>query len=249
MQAFGRPTWWSAHHPVERGVLLFGLLLIALASQTIASALMVLLVVSSIAILSGVQWFTWLRLLWVPTVFVVMSIAPFAIATSDGGATVLVPGWSLAGALHGLRLGVRALAASSCVLLFATSTPLHVIALMLRRFRAPALVTDSVLLTGRLVSVARARFSARQRAAAVRLGAVSWRARWRTSGLLAASLLLDMMQQARRLELGLEARGGFTTDSAVNPSWVAPSRLRLGLACAVLVAVSVLTVSRDLGLR
>lgn len=241
----GVSTRWHAAHPVEHAVLCASLLLVSLQIRSVSSAALVVMVVTALAMCGGVPLRQWCQLLVAPLLFVAMSTIPFALQFSDPGSTGSAwrdVAWSAAGAQQGLMVGARALAASSCLLLFAARTPLHVVTLLLRRLRVPALFTDALLLTGRLVSVTRARFNARQRAAALRLGHASWTARWRTSGLLGATLLVDTMQQARRLEIGLDARGGFTTDAVVTPSWGGASTVQLvgAVLLAALVWVVVL---------
>jgi cobalt/nickel transport system permease protein len=241
------PTRWHAAHPVEHAVLCASLLLVSLQVRSVASASLVLLVVSARALIGGVPWATWWRLLMAPLLFVAMSTLPFALErASPSSAIAWLPyAWSTTGAHHGLVVGARALAASSCLLLFAAPTPLHVVTLLLRQLRVPPLFTDALLLTGRLIAVTRARFEARQRAAALRLGACSWRARWRTSGLLGATLLVDTVQQARRLEIGLDARGGFTTEHVVTPSWGRASVARLVGSVLLATTVWLLAVNLD----
>jgi cobalt/nickel transport system permease protein len=245
------PKGWRAAHPVELALLCASLLLVSLQAKTTASAALVLLVVSAGALLGGVPWSQWCRLLVAPIVFVAMSTIPFALSSAPSpspGMAALPFSWSTAGAHHGLVVGTRALAASSCLLLFAARTPLHVVTLLLRRVRVPSLFADALLLTGRLVAVTRARFEARQRAAALRMGAATWMARWRTSGLLGATLLVDVMQQARRLEIGLDARGGFTTDLVVTPSWGRASVVHLVGAVLLAATLWLLVVQMD-GIR
>jgi cobalt/nickel transport system permease protein len=244
------PTRWHAAHPVEHAVLCASLLLVSLQVRSVASASLVLLVVSARALIGGVPWASWWRLLMAPALFVVMSTLPFALERASPSSAIgwLPFAWSATGARHGLVVGARALAASSCLLLFASRTPLHVVTLLLRRLRVPPLFTDALLLTGRLISVTRARFEARQRAAALRLGAASWTARWRSSGLLGATLLVDTLQQARRLEIGLDARGGFSTERVVTRSWARASVAQL-LGAVLLAITTWLLVTHLDGLR
>jgi cobalt/nickel transport system permease protein len=240
-----RPTRWESHHPGERAILSGGLLLIALWRLDLIAALVVIGVTTASALAAGLSLRHWVRKMALPVGFVTMSVLPFAIAPTPLTEPSALPmngvWWSAAGAVHGVALGARALACASCMILFAVTTPIHRCALLLRRVGIPSLLTDAVLLTARLQDVVRERFLARRRAAQLRLGDHSWRARWRTSAALGAGLLLDTIIRAQRLERGLALRGGFSTEQVVAGGWAALSARRVTLVMAVLLLTAWLT--------
>jgi len=245
---------WDAHHPLERGILLGGLLLCALLTFSPVGSLLVLTVVTAAALLVGLTASRWLGIIVLPLGFVALSVLPFAIGRYGASLDSALAGtewlwaspwWCPAGALRGLSLGLHAMACASCLLLFAATTPLHVCALALRRLGVSPTISDAVLLTGRLQAILRERFTARSQAARLRLGDASWRARWRTSGLLGAGLVIDTLDRAQRLERGLEARGGFGTESVVGTPWrsLSPRRMACNLLLLVTVAVCLVLLS------
>ncbi len=235
-----RATRWESHHPAERAMLCGGWLLIALLSTQPAAAAVVLAATTGGALVAGLPLRRWCRWLALPVGFVATSILPFALATAapSTGATTDPTWWSADGLRHGAALGARALAAASALILFAATTPVHRCALLLRRLGVPSLLTDAVLLTARLQQVVRERFVARGRAARLRHGDVSWSARWRTSALLGAGLLLDTAHRAERLERGLALRGGFSTEQVVSGGWQPLATHRLFLVCAAIAATA-----------
>ncbi len=235
---------WSDHHPLERTVLTGGLLLVVLLTMSPAIALMVLLVTSLMAVArAGVPLGRWSRSLLVPLGFLLPTTLVLALRLADpaeGSA------WSLSVDAAALRLGgvvaVRALACVSCTLLLVHTTPIHVLALALRRAGMPVDAVDTVLLTARLIQLLATRVAALARAVRMRHGLLSWRARVRSVSLLAATVLVDALERSRRLEAGLGGRGGLGHDVIARPTWQAVDRGRL--LVAALLPLSVLLLSR-----
>lgn len=234
-------TRWSTHHPIERAVLCGGLLLVALLRTELVASFVVLGATTMCAVRAGISVRRWVTLLMLPLGFVALSVLPFAVTTTGAGTGATEAWhWSTNGAQQGLSLGLHALACAGGLLLFAATTPLHHVMLLLRRAGVPVLLTDAALLSARLMVIVHTRFTARGHAATLRLGDVTWRARWRTAANRGAGLLLDTVHRAERLERGVAVRGGFSTEQVVTSAWRPVSGVHLVWGAGVVVTVVLL---------
>jgi len=230
---------WTAHHPLERIVLLGCLLLGVLVTESTAAGLAVLMTTTLLATRSGdIPLQRWVVALLLPLGFLVPAALALAVRVGAEGST-LPAGVALS--RDGLALGwgvvVRTLACVSCTLLFIMTTPVHIIALAMRRAGASAALSDTVLITARLIQLLGARMVTISRTLVQRHGTVSWRARLRSVSLLGATLLVDSLERSMRLERGLAGRGGLTGDAIARPAWLALDRARLWTAIMLPAAV------------
>ncbi len=129
------------------------------------------------------------------SVALMLQIGPDGLAPAPGGV-----------AAAGL-LTLRALAATSCLLFLALTTPATDLLSGLRRLGVPVEVVEIALLTYRFVFLIGDTAVAMTHAQRARLGHSTRRRRLRSVGLVIANLLPRALDQARRMETGLAARG------------------------------------------
>lgn len=191
------------HTPLAEKVLFsLGLLALAMVLPPWPGAALVWAAASAAALVSGVGARSWLALLAGPAAFILTGAATLLVQVSGDGIGLAADGGRAA-----LGLMLRAMAAVSGLLLLTVTTPLAEIMGGLRRLGLPPELAEMALTTYRfifiLLDTAR-RMHASQMA---RLGGDGWGRRIRSLGLLVAALMPRAMDQARRLEVGLQARG------------------------------------------
>lgn len=221
---------WRRTPLAEKVLFSLGLLILAMVLPPWPGAALVAVAASAAALASGVGWRSWLGLLAGPMAFILTGAVTLLIQVSGDGIALAADGGGAA-----LGLVSRALAAVSALLLLTVTTPLAEVMQGLRRLGLPAELADMALTTYRfifiLLDTAR-RMHASQMA---RLGGDGWRRRIRSLGLLAAALMPRALDQARRLEIGLQARGydgalpTLGTRRAPRPARLAAIAIGLGL--------------------
>lgn len=209
MLPIDRYAWtnrWRHHHPAEKLLLAGGMLLISLTLPPLTTGPLVVLVMAAATVAgAGIPLAAWLRVLAVPGAFL-LSGAPFLALSLDLSQGVGMA-FSAPGLLIALHAVVRSLAALSALAFLALTTPVLELVLLLRRGGVPQPVAEIMLLIYRLLFVLAERALAGSRAQAARQGYADLGRSIRSLGLLAASLLERSLAQARRLEIGLAARG------------------------------------------
>lgn len=213
---------WRKRHPGEKAALALGLLLLALILPWPGSV--AALAVAVVATLAGarIPWRIWIRVMAVPLLFLLPSAALLAVGVEPAPA-----GFRLA--FHPERLEacglivLRALSATACLNLLALTTPAHEWVPLLRHWRVPEVVLDTMLLVYRMFFLLVERMSVMRTAQAARLGYGNRRNAMRSYGLLGAGLLIRAMDRAARMETCLAARG-YTGEMRVLPCVSRPSR-------------------------
>ncbi|MEO5374189.1 MAG: cobalt ECF transporter T component CbiQ [Alphaproteobacteria bacterium] len=197
----------SQRHPVEKLALAGGMLCLGLVLPPWPGAAIVAVVMAAAALgPAGVAVGDYLRVLAVPAGFLAAGLAvlPLALDLGPGGPSLSLSPEGLALAVG---TGLRALAGVSCLTFLAVTTPPADLVWVLRRLRVSPAVIDIMLLTYRFVMCMTEVAARGMIAQQARLGWSSVPRRVRSAGMLAAALLPRTLDRARRLELGLAARG------------------------------------------
>ena len=105
------------------------------------------------------------------------------------------------------RTALRSLAMLAALLGFVLSTPLPDLLALLRRLRTPELLLDLMALCYRMLFVLRQAWDEGVTAQSARLGYRGWRNAWRSTGLLAGQMAVQVWQRAGALQMAAEARG------------------------------------------
>ncbi|MCB1824363.1 MAG: cobalt ECF transporter T component CbiQ [Candidatus Competibacteraceae bacterium] len=241
MRAIDHHAWsnrWRDWHPAEKLLPAGGLLLLTLVLPPLSSGPLVLAGVAWATVRgAGVPARALLQVLAAPAAFLAMG-APFlavSISFADGFHWQWSPeGWRLA-----LETTVRALAAVSCLAFLTLTTPLTDLIALLRRLGVPAGLVELIQLVYRLIFVFAERALTGQRAQTARLGYVRFDRGLRSVGGLAGNLFQRALHQARRMEIGLAARG-YTGELRVLGSERALSwpRLMMGMTSVGLIGLT-----------
>ncbi|TAN64659.1 MAG: cobalt ECF transporter T component CbiQ [Magnetospirillum sp.] len=194
---------WRGRALTEKATLALGLLVLTLTLPPWPGAALVLAAAWGAALIGArVGPADWLRLNTAPLGFVLTGAAALAVELGPDGLGLAAD--------HGTRaveVVLRASAAASCLLLLAVTTPTPDLVRGLRRLGLPAEIAEVALLTWRFLFLLLDAAAAIRVAQDARLGWSNWRRGIRSLGLLIALLLPRAMDGARRLEIGLAARG------------------------------------------
>ena len=241
MRAIDHHAWtnrWRDRHPAEKLLPASGLLLLTLTLPSLTTGPLVL-ASTTLATVCGarVPLKALLSVLAAPAAFLLAG-APF-LAVSVNFTDGLSLRFSSDGVHLALVTSVRALAAVGCLAFLALTTPLTDLVSLLRRTGIPAGIIELILLIYRLIFVFAERALTGRRAQAARLGYSRFDRGLRSLGLLAGNLFQRALEQARRLEIGLAARGYTGELRVIEPkrplSW---PRLTMSMACVGLIGLA-----------
>lgn len=234
--AIDRLAWagvWRRRALADKMVLALGLMALALALPPWPGAALVLVTAWGAALgAARLPWRDWLRLNAAPLGFVLTGAATLAVEVGPGGFALAADHGAAA-----LATVLRAQAAASCLLLLAATTPTPDLVRGLRRLGLPAEITEIALLTWRFLFLLLDGAAAIHAAQDARLGWYGWRRSIRSLGLLIAQLLPRAMDGARRLEIGLAARGFAGPLPMLSPARPASAAF-LGLTLGGLILVA-----------
>ncbi len=241
MQAIDHHAWtnrWRNRHPLEKLLPALSLLALTLALPPLSIGPLALAATTLATVRgAGVPLKTVLSVLAAPATFLLAGIPFLAISLSftDGFSLHFSPD----GLLLALETSLRALAATSCLTFLILTTPLTDLVPLLRRVGIPAGIVELILLIYRLIFVFTERALTGQQAQAARLGYSNVRRGVRSAGWLAGALFQRALERARRLELGLAARGYTGELRVLSPeralSW---SRLALTMSLVGLIGLA-----------
>ena len=209
MQAIDHHAWtnhWRDRHPLEKLLPALSLLVLTLALPPLKIGPLALAGATLATVCgAGIPLKTALSVLAAPAAFLLAGVPFLAISLrfNDGFSLHFSPeGLQLA-----LETSVRALAAVSCLSFLTLTTPLADWTPLLRRVGIPAGIVELILLVYRLIFVFAERALTGRQAQTARLGYSRLDRSVRSLGLLTGSLFQRSLEQARRLEIGLAARG------------------------------------------
>jgi len=240
MRAIDHHAWtnrWRDWHPLEKGLPALSLLMLTLVLPPVTTAPLVLTGALLITVYgAGIPWKTVLSVLAAPAAFLLAGI-PFLAISID-----FTAGFTLAFSPEGLQLAlttvIRALAAMSCLAFLILTTPLTDGMLLLRRVGALAGIIELILLIYRLIFVFAERALTGRQAQAGRLGYSRLDRSVRSLGGLAGNLFQRALEQARRLEIGLMARGYTGELRVLSPRWERSwIRLAVGMAAVGMIGL------------
>lgn len=243
-----RAAWaspWRTRAVGDKALLCLGLLTVAVAAPGWVIPLVVLVTCSGLALgparLTPALWF---GVLAAPAAFLLTAAGSITLVLGGEGGFVTITPESLARAGTVLARGA---AGTSAVLLLACTTPMVDVIAGLQRLRVPEPLLDVAALTYRLLFVLADVAVTVRRAQADRLGHDGFRRSLRSTGLLAAAVLVRSWDQANRLAEGLAGRG-FEGSLRTLPRPLCHSRRFVGLTVTGLtVLVAGALVQRALG--
>lgn len=209
MQAIDHHAWtnhWRDRHPLEKLLPALSLLVLTLALPPLRIGPLVLAGTMLATVYgAGIPLKTTLSVLAAPAAFLLAGVPFLAISLRFNDRFSLH--FSPEGLQLALETSVRALAAVSCLSFLTLTTPLADWTPLLRRVGIPAGIVELILLVYRLIFVFAERALTGRQAQTARLGYSRLDRSVRSLGLLTGSLFQRSLEQARRLEIGLAARG------------------------------------------
>ena len=224
---------WRSRPLVEKALLTFGMMVLAITlppfpTATVVAAVMVL------ASLAGarIPFRIWFGCAVAPIGFLVVGAISLLVQIDSSGIS-----WAPGGMIAAAGLVMRSLAGLFCLLFLALTTPATDLVAGARRLGLPAEVAEMALLTYRFVFLVGETALSMDAAQAARLGHSGWRRRLHSLGVLIGNLLPRALDRARRLEIGLAARG-WKGDMRVLTPHHPPSFLGLSLVVVLLIATA-----------
>jgi cobalt/nickel transport system permease protein len=148
-----------------------------------------------------------------PRIYMAVALPPLGFLLLSCLTMLVTPGvdgaWHWASAMMPTveRTVLRSLAMLAALLGFVLSTPLPDLLALLRRLRTPELLLDLMALCYRMLFVLRQAWDDGVTAQSARLGYRGWRNAWRSTGLLAGQMAVQVWQRAGALQMAAEARG------------------------------------------
>ncbi|PTV97210.1 cobalt/nickel transport system permease protein [Rhodobacter aestuarii] len=226
---------WRNRPLAEKALIGLGFLILAVTLPPWPGAVFVTAAMLAVTFgLARVSVKLWLAIAALPLGFLIPGSLVLLVQLGPEGIG-LAPG----GAQEAALLVLRALAATTCLIFLATTTPAADLVAGLRRFGLPSEIVEIALLMYRFVFILAEEATAMTVAQRARLGH-STRARWlRSTGQVIAALLPRAMARARRLEVGLAARG-WQGEMRVLSDRARASWLSLGAILAAQAAVAIL---------
>lgn len=194
---------WRGKPLAEKAALAFGMLLLALVLPPLPNALVVAAIMAAAALLGArVPVGVWLGFVAAPAGFLVVGALMLLVQVDASGIHFAPEGIGPA-----VGLVVRSFAAVTCLVFLALTTPVSDLVLGARRLGVPADVAEIAMLMYRFVFTLTDTARTMDAAQAARLGHVGFGRRLKSLGTLIANLLPRAFEKARRLEVGLAARG------------------------------------------
>lgn len=194
---------WRRRSPGDKLLLCGGLVVTALVLPAWPGSALVGVVAVTLALgPARVPARTFGRAVRWPLAFVVVGAVTAVVEIGRSGL-----GWAPDAADRAGSLVGHALAGSAAVLLLATTTPMSDLLPALLRARVPAAVVEVASVVYRLLFVLLDSLRTIREAQTARMGYSSLRRSYRSSGALAAAVLIRSWDRARRMQDGLAGRG------------------------------------------
>ena len=195
---------WRHRHAGEKLLLAGGMLLSAVTLPPFPASLLIAATMIVVSLLfARIPWRTFLRVVMLPVGFAFVSAATLLLSVSANWRFEIQPhAWAQAGGLL-----ARALAAVCCLSFLMLTTPTEEILALLRRAGLPVAIAELMLAMHRFISIFAKTTRAMWLSQTARCGYATPKQTWRSVSLLAASLFIHSLDRARRMEIGLAARG------------------------------------------
>jgi cobalt/nickel transport system permease protein len=227
---------WRRRSPADKLLLSLGLVICALVLPVWPGSVLVGLTAVVLALgPARVPARTFGRAVRLPLAFVAIGSVTSVVQVDGDGI-----GWAPDAAAQAGALVGHSLAGGAAVLLLATTTPMSDLLPALRRLRVPAAVVEVASVVYRLLFVLLESLRTIREAQTMRMGYASARRSYRSSGALAAAVLIRSWDRARRLQEGLAGRG-LETGLRVLPE-ARPSSTAF-LACSLLGLTGIVSAS------
>jgi cobalt/nickel transport system permease protein len=215
IDTFAYGNRWRKVHPAEKGLFALLSLTAALLSRTALVPFVIVVTMASSTIFgAGIPWREYVRLTFLPALFLFWSCLALAVSFSGGDFSLIdIPFLNLT--IHLDRLGLdqaqvalaRSLGATVSLLFLALTTPMTEIMELLRSLGTPRLLIELMTITYRQIFVFLEIAGQIRAAQEARLGYASTRSAFTSLGRLGGNILVRSLNRAHQNHQGLLARG------------------------------------------
>ena len=191
----------------EKVTFSLGMLLLALLLPPWPGGVVVLAVMLVATLLvARVPLGTYRKLVVGPLAFLVIGVVPLLVSIQFGGQWLVSFQVASGGLELVVRVTLRCLAALSCLFFLSCTTPMPQILGVMRRVKAPEVLTEVSLLIYRNIWVCVDTVRSIHAAQSSRLGYRTLRTTYRSLGMMMATFFGQSLQRARAMDNGLQAR-------------------------------------------
>ncbi|MFA4964423.1 MAG: cobalt ECF transporter T component CbiQ [Thermoleophilia bacterium] len=191
----------------EKTAFALGMLLLALLLPPWPGCVVVLVVMLVATLLvARVPFGTYRKLVVGPLAFLVVGVVPLLVSIDFGGQWLVSFHAAPGGLELAVRVTLRSLAALSCLFFLSFTTPVPQILGVMRRVRAPEVLTEVSLLIYRNIWVCVDTVRSIRAAQSSRLGYRTLRTTYRSLAMMIATFFGQTLQRARAMDKGLQAR-------------------------------------------
>lgn len=206
-------------HPIEKMFFSMYLLLFTLVIRDSVVSLVTFMVMSASIVLGAkIPFSYYIRLLLLPSLFLLSGIIVILISITDAPTTILHPIWSLyiwqwqiyisrEGIHSAVNLVFVVMGSVSCLYFLILTTPFIEILQVLQKLRVPMLLIELISLTYRFIFVFLEVSIEIYQAQSSRLGYITIRQGIQSLGQLVSTLFVKMFQRAHQLFIAMNARG------------------------------------------
>ena len=199
---------WHDRHPGEKLLLAGGMLMLSLLLPPFPGGVFILAIMVPAAIAgAGVPPRIYLRVCAIPLGFLLAGAVSLMVSVRWGAPGGLHLAITHEAVIAAAKVTLRSVAAVSCLLFLALTTPMAELLILLRRLGLPVAVVDLMSLTYRFLFLFTETLHTMTLAQASRLGYGTLRQTYRSLALLTVSFFGRVLDRVRRLETGLAARG------------------------------------------
>ena len=202
-------------HPGEKSLFAMITMTVCLTSPTVITPLLVLaMMAGGIIFKAGIPARVFLKLMFVPLSFLLLSVLTIAFSISTDPF-----GFLMAQTIKGLTIGIRypdlitavqlflrSLGAVSCLYFLALTTPMSEVITVLHKLKVPVIITELMLLIYRFIFVFMETATTIRRAQLSRSGYVSMKSSFRSMSLLFSALLGKVFVKSQELYNAMAAR-------------------------------------------
>ena len=194
---------WRDAAPSAKALFALGAMVAAWIAQRPATQLPLLAVLVLVPLLGArVPLRTYLAAALAPLGFLLLSCLTMLVTPGPDGAW----SWTAAPLAEVVRTALRSLGVLAALLGLALTTPLPDLLALLRRLRVPELLLDIMALCYRMSFVLREAWDEGVTAQRARLGYAGLRQSWRSTGLLAGCMAVQVWRRAAALQAAADAR-------------------------------------------
>jgi cobalt/nickel transport system permease protein len=207
-------------HPVEKALFAFSFLFFSILTKNVGVALITFIVMSTVILWHAkIAMKTYLKMLLLPSIFIISSVIVILVSISPIGALIVNPlwlvqigNWSIyigaAQIKQSIQLTATVMASISAMYFFILTTPIHQWIWLLQKCRFPSLFIELTVFTYHFIFILLEKMQQIAIAQSSRLGYRNARTWMNSSAKLIVALFIKSLQSAQALQMAIDSRGG-----------------------------------------